>query len=52
MITFAIVLSIILIGIILALLFRIQILASIFNGSFQKRAGKSNKINAIFLLLF
>lgn len=52
MITFAIVLSIILIGVILALLFRIQLLASIFNGSFQKRAGKSNSINAVLLLLF
>ncbi|QMU27203.1 cytochrome c oxidase subunit II [Adhaeribacter radiodurans] len=52
MITFAIVLSIILIGVILALLFRIQILSSIYSGSFQKRASKSNKINAVLFLLF
>lgn len=52
MITFAIVLSIILIGVIVGLLFRIQILASIFSGSYQKRASKSNKINAVLLLLF
>lgn len=52
MITFAIVLSIILVGVILALLFRIQILASVFSGSYTKRVSKSNRINAVLLLLF
>lgn len=50
--TFAIILSLILIGVILALLFRIQVLASVFTGSFHKRVSKSNKINAVLLLAF
>ena len=52
MITFVIVLSLILLGVILALLFRIQVLASVFTGSFHKRVSKSNKINAALFLAF
>jgi cytochrome c oxidase subunit II len=55
MITFAIVLSIILLLVILFLLFRIGTLASIFRGSTQRAVGTtktSNKVNSALLLLF
>ncbi|MFC6997899.1 cytochrome c oxidase subunit II [Rufibacter roseus] len=52
MITIAVALSIILLLVILYLLFRIQVLASIFKGSYRRDVGKSNKVNAILLLAF
>jgi cytochrome c oxidase subunit 2 len=52
MIKLAIALSVLLVVVILVLLFRIQILSSIFKGSYQKRIGQSNKINAILMLSF
>ena len=52
MITFAIILSVILLITILVLLFRIQVLVSVFRGSFKQDIGKSNKVNAVLLLLF
>lgn len=52
MIKLAVALSVLLLVVILILLFRIQILASIFKGSYQKRIGQSNKVNAILMLLF
>ncbi|WP_207435872.1 cytochrome c oxidase subunit II [Sabulibacter ruber] len=52
MITIAVALSIILLLVILYLLFRIQILASIFTGSYRRDIGKSNKINAALFLIF
>ncbi|MBA9079012.1 MULTISPECIES: cytochrome c oxidase subunit II [Rufibacter] len=52
MITIAVALSIILLLVTLYLLFRIQILASIFKGSYRRDVGKSNKVNAVLLLVF
>jgi cytochrome c oxidase subunit 2 len=52
MITIAVALSIILLLVILYLLFRIQVLASIFKGSYRRDIGKSNKVNAMLLLVF
>src|SRR6478735_9121064 len=52
MIKLAVALSVLLVVVILVLLFRIQILASIFKGSYNKRIGQSNKINAGLMLAF
>lgn len=52
MITIAVALSIILLLVILYLLFKIQVLASIFKGSYRKDIGKSNKVNAVLMLVF
>jgi cytochrome c oxidase subunit 2 len=52
MIKLAVALSVLLVVVILVLLFRIQILASVFTGSAQKRVGQSNKINAMLMLVF
>jgi len=52
MIKLAVALSVLLVVVILVLLFRIQILASIFKGSYNKRIGQSNKINAALMLAF
>jgi len=52
MITIAVALSILLLLVILYLLFRIQVLASIFKGSYRQDVGKSNKVNAVLLLVF
>jgi cytochrome c oxidase subunit 2 len=52
MITIVVALSILLLLVILYLLFRIQILASIFKGSYRQDIGKSNKVNATLMLLF
>ena len=52
MITLAIILSLALLGVILYLLFRIQVLSSVFRGSFNKRVSTSNRVNAILFLLF
>ncbi|WP_053093791.1 cytochrome c oxidase subunit II [Rufibacter radiotolerans] len=52
MITIAVALSIILLLVILYLLFKIQVLASIFKGSYRKDIGKSNRVNAALMLVF
>ncbi|PIQ20042.1 MAG: cytochrome C oxidase subunit II [Cytophagales bacterium CG18_big_fil_WC_8_21_14_2_50_42_9] len=52
MITLAIILSLALLGVILYLLFRIQVLSSVFRGSFNKRVSTSNRVNAILFILF
>ncbi|MFB9864186.1 cytochrome c oxidase subunit II [Rufibacter immobilis] len=52
MITIAVALSIILLLVILYLLFKIQVLASIFTGSYRRDVGKSNKVNAALLIVF
>jgi cytochrome c oxidase subunit II len=52
MITFAILLSLLLLGVILYLLFRIQVLASVYRGTFSKRVSTSNRVNAVLFLLF
>src|SRR6478735_6255989 len=52
MIKLAVALSVLLVVLILVLLFRIQILASIFKGSYEKRISQSNKINAVLMLAF
>lgn len=52
MIKLAVALSVLLVVVILVLLFRIQILASIFKGSYEKRISQSNKINAVLMLVF
>lgn len=52
MITFAIVLSLLLLGVILYLLFRLQVLGSVYRGTYTKRVSLSNRVNATLLLLF
>src|SRR5687767_7916579 len=52
MITLAILLALGLLGVILYLIFRIQILSSVFRGTYNKRVGTSNRVNAILLLAF
>ncbi|WP_181305921.1 cytochrome c oxidase subunit II [Rufibacter sp. XAAS-G3-1] len=52
MITIVVALSILLLLVVLYLLFRIQVLASIFKGSYRRDIGKSNKVNAILMLVF
>ncbi|ALI97944.1 cytochrome c oxidase subunit II [Rufibacter tibetensis] len=52
MITIAVALSIILLLVILYLLFRIQVLASIFKGSYRTDIGRSNKVNAALFIAF
>lgn len=52
MITFAIVLSLLLLGVILYLLFRLNVLGSVYRGTYTKRVSLSNKVNATLLLLF
>jgi cytochrome c oxidase subunit 2 len=52
MITFAILLSLLLLGVILYLLFRINILTSVYRGTFSKRVGLSNKVNATLFMIF
>jgi cytochrome c oxidase subunit II len=52
MIKIAVALSIILLLVVLYLLFRIQVLASIFKGSYRTDIGKSNKINAFLMIAF
>ncbi|WP_210463983.1 MULTISPECIES: cytochrome c oxidase subunit II [Rufibacter] len=52
MITIAVALSILLLLVVLYLLFRIQVLASIFKGSYRRDIGTSNKVNAALLLVF
>lgn len=52
MITFAIVLSLLLLGVILYLLFRLNVLGSVYRSTYTKRVSLSNKVNATLLLLF
>ena len=52
MITLAIILSLALLGFILYLLFRIQVLSSIFRGSYKKTVSTSNRVNGILFILF
>jgi cytochrome c oxidase subunit II len=52
MITLAILLALGLLGVILYLLFRIQILSSVFRGSYSKRVGTSNRVNAALFMAF
>ncbi len=52
MITIAILLTLGLLGIVLYQLFRLNVLTSVFRGSFEKRASTSNRANAILFLLF
>ncbi|KAA3439135.1 cytochrome c oxidase subunit II [Rufibacter hautae] len=52
MITIAVALSILLLLVTLYLLFKIQVLASIFKGSYRRDIGTSNKVNAGLFLAF
>jgi cytochrome c oxidase subunit II len=52
MITFAIILSLLLLGVILYLLFRLQVLSAVYRGTFSKRVSLSNRVNAGFFLAF
>jgi cytochrome c oxidase subunit II len=52
MITFAIILSLLLLGVILYLLFRLNVLGSVYRGTYTKRVSLSNRVNATLFLLF
>lgn len=52
MITIAILLTLVLLGVVLYQLFRLNILTSVFRGSFDKRVSTSNRVNAILFLAF
>lgn len=47
-----IVLALVLLLVVFGLLFRLQILTSIFSGSYTRQVGLSNRVNAILLVLF
>ena len=52
MLTVIIIVAVILLLAILGLLYRLQVLSSVFSGSYRKHVGRSNKINAFLLLAF
>ncbi|WP_026463116.1 cytochrome c oxidase subunit II [Adhaeribacter aquaticus] len=52
MITLAILFTLALLGVILYLIFRIQILGSVYRGTYNKRVSTSNKVNATLFVVF
>ncbi|UYZ59279.1 cytochrome c oxidase subunit II [Hymenobacter latericus] len=52
MIALGILLALVLLLVVFGLLFRLQILTSIFSGSYNRPVGLSNRVNAILMLLF
>ena len=52
MIQIALILIAVLVLVVMGLLFRLQVLTSIFSGTYTRQIGRSNGVNAILLLLF